>query len=164
MTQENENKKTEFLNMLSKFDNKHNEFLRRFAYFLGRNQRKFNNPIGRFILSRITTKIMANLIIKHRLFDVEKKDNMSLEEIALNWLKPSIFFRIPTEIDEVTDERIVVLRPECTIGLKEPECSKLCRASMNMDFEIIRQLGGKLTVTETILEGAPKCRHIIEKI
>ena len=34
---------------------------------------------------------------------------------------------------------------------------------MNMDMEIIKKLGGKLTVTETILEGAVKCRHIIEK-
>ncbi|MCL4386087.1 MAG: hypothetical protein M1326_07225 [Cyanobacteria bacterium] len=155
--------KTEELNkMLENFDNHHTEWLRRFAFFMGRRARKLNNPVGRWIIKNITTRLFAHLILKYHLLDIRKKKNMSLIDIALEWLKPSIFFKIPTIIESATDERVVVLRPECTIGLNEPSCAKLCRASMNMDMIIIDKLGGKLTVTETILEGAKYCRHIIE--
>jgi hypothetical protein len=156
-------KKEELINKIKEYDEKHNEYLRRFMLFLGRRQKALNNPIGRFIVAKITTKLLAYFIVKFKLFGVEKKENPTLIDIALNWLKPSIFFRIPYEIEEVSEERIVILRPECTVGFDKPEHSKICRASMNMDIEIIKKLGGKLTVTETILEGAKSCRHIIEK-
>lgn len=156
-------KKEELFSRIREYENRHNEFLRRFTLFLGRRLKKMNNPVGRFVVAKITTKLLAFLIVRYKLFEVEKKDNPSVVEIALNWLKPSIFFRIPYEIEEVSENRVVILRPECTMGLDSPKYQKLCRASMNMDIEIIKKLGGKLTVTETILEGAKSCKHIIEK-
>lgn len=157
-------KKDELLQKINEYEKLHDDFLRRFMLFLGRRQKAMNNPIGRFIVAKITTRLLAKLIIKYKLFGVEKKENPTLVDIALNWLKPSIFFRIPYEIEEATEERVIILRPECTVGFDKPEHSKICRASMNMDVEIIKYLGGKLNVTERITEGAPKCRHIIEKI
>lgn len=146
------------------FDRTHDRWLRKAAFFVGRFQERFsNNPLGRFVLVKITTKLLAYLIVEKELFGVEKGEKSDLLEIALNWLKPSIFLRIPTEVAEAGDERVVILRPECTVGFKDHSCARLCRASMNMDMEIVRRLGGKLVVTETILEGAPNCRHIITK-
>lgn len=155
--------KEELNDKIKEYDTKHNEYLRRFMLFLGRRQKALNNPIGRLIVAKITTRLLAYLIVRFKLFGVEKKENPALIDIALDWLKPSIFFRIPYEIEEVSEKRIIILRPECTVGFDEPKHSKICRASMNMDIEIIKKLGGKLTVTETILEGSEKCRHIIEK-
>ena len=150
--------------LLADYDRTHDEALRRVMLSFGKRLRKMNNPVGRFLVANVSTRLMAALIVNLKLFGVEKKDGMTVEEIALNWLKPSVFFRIPGEVGEVTEDRVEYLRPECTVGFSDPEDCKICRASMNMDMEIIRRLGGKLTVTETILEGAPKCRHIIEKL
>lgn len=158
-----EDKKNELEKHIQEYDGQHDQWLRRIMFFLGRRQAKLNNVIGRWLVKNITTKFAAWAVIKFKLFGVERKENMSLLDIALNWLKPSIFFRIPTEIESATEERVVVLRPECTVGFCKPGHQKICRASMNMDMQIIKKLGGKLTVTETILEGAKKCRHIIEK-
>lgn len=157
------NKKEELNKKIQEYEDLHNDYLRRAMLFFGRRLKKMNNPVGRFIVSKITTRLAAYLIVRFKLFGVEKKGNPKLLDIALNWLKPSIFFRIPYEIEEATEERIIILRPECTVGFDESKYSKICRASMNMDIEIIKKLGGKLTVTETILEGAKRCRHIIEK-
>lgn len=159
-----EERTLELQQRVRELDGLHDEYLRKLAFAVGRFQQKHtNNRVGRFILARITTRVLAYLIVEKGLFGVEKGRKGDLLDIALNWLKPSILMRIPTEIAEASDERVVVLRPECTIGLSDPSCAPLCRASMNMDMEIVRRLGGKLVVTETILEGAPKCRHVITR-
>ena len=159
-----DNSKERILRLIEEYDQTHDQWLRRIMFFFGRRLRSMNNPVGRLIVANITTRLIAYIIVKYKLFGVEKKENMSLEEITLNWLKMSIFFRIPTEVGSVTTERVEILRPECTVGFNDAKLRRICRASMNMDMEIIRRLGGKLTVTGTILEGAPKCRHIIEKL
>jgi len=158
-----ENHRDSLTRKIGEYNRTRDDQLRRMMFFFGRRLKKMNNPVGRFIVAGITTRFMGFLIVERKLFGVEKARGMSLEDIALNWLKMSLFFNIPTEIGEVTEDRVEVFRPECTVGFDDPALCKICRASMNMDREIIRRLGGKLTVTETILEGAPKCRHIIER-
>lgn len=158
-----EDARERFIRMMDEYKNPENEQRRNTMLKIGGRLKKMNNPVGRFVVSKITTRLSASAIVGLKLFGVERKKDMPLEEIALNWLKPSLYFNIPTEVGEVTEDRIIILRPECTVGFDEPEHSKMCRASMNMDMAIIKKLGGKLTVTETILEGAQKCRHIIEK-
>lgn len=150
--------------MLAVFDSRHEELLRKGAFWIGRRQMKVaNNALGMFVMKNYTSKLLAYLIVEKQLFGVKKGRKDDLLEIALNWLAPSIWARMPTEIGEAGDERVVVYRTECTVGFKGPECAQLCRASMNMDMEIVRRLGGRLEVTETILEGAPKCKHILTK-
>lgn len=144
-------------------DSAHDRWLRRIMFFFGRRLRAMNNPAGRFIVSKITTRFMAWLIVEKHLFGVDRAECKTVHDIALNWLKLSIFFRIPTVVGEATEDKVVILRPECTVGFSDPKDCRICRASMNMDLAIVRRLGGKLTVTETILEGAPMCRHILEK-
>lgn len=158
-----EDRRERLARMMREYDGTHDEWLRRLMFFFGRRLKKMNHPVGRFLVSNVTTKLSARAIVKWGLFGVEARPDMTVEEMALNWMKMSLFFRIPTELGEVTEDHVIVLRPECTVGFKDPEDCKICRASMNMDMEMMRLLGGKLTVTETILEGAHKCRHILEK-
>lgn len=151
------------ISKVGEYTGERDDMLRRTMFFFGNRLKAMDNPAGRFLVSNISTRFMGYMIVRGKLFGVEKKPDMTLEEIALAWLKPSLFFNIPTEIGEVTEDRIEILRPECTVGFDNPAQRRICRASMNMDMEIIRRLGGRLTVTETILEGAQKCRHILEK-
>ena len=159
-----EDRTDELNRMIAEFDAGHDEWLRRGTLAVGRFQmRHTNNRVGRFLMANVTSRLLARLIVGKGLFGIEDRRRDDLVEIAMEWLKLSIFLRIPTEVAEASDERVVVLRPECTIGLEGPECAPLCRASMNMDMEIVRRLGGRLVVTETILEGAPRCRHIVTR-
>jgi hypothetical protein len=159
-----EDRTEELKSLIADFDSQHDEWLRRGTLAVGRFQmRHTNNRVGRFLLSRVATRILARLIVKKGLFGIEDRRRDDLIEIAMEWLKLSIFLRIPTEVAEANDDRVIVLRPECTVGYQGPECAPLCRASMNMDMDIVKRLGGRLVVTETILEGAPKCRHIITR-
>jgi len=148
---------------MKEYESGRDAMMRRAMLFMGGRLKKMNNPVGRFFIAHVSTRLLAWAIVRFGLFGVEKKENMSLEEMALNWMKLSLFFNIPTELGEVTEDRVIVLRPECTVGFEGPQHCGLCRASMNMDRRIMRKLGGKLTVTETILEGAPMCRHVLEK-
>lgn len=158
-----QDKKAGFEKKVAVLDSTHDHWLRQIMFFFGRRLTKMNNPLGRFIVKHITTKIAAWAIVKFKFLGVERsKKDMSAVDIAYEWLKPSTRFRCPVEVGEVSDERVVIYRPECTVGFCKSEQQPICRASMNMDMEIVRRLGGKLTVTETILEGARRCKHIIE--
>ena len=158
-----DNTKERLMEQINEYDARRGDMMRNATMFFGKRLRSMDNPVGRFFIANVSTKTMAHLIVRLGLFGVEKRPGMTLDEIALNLLKPSLFFNIPYELGEVSADSIEILRPECTVGFDEPGLCKVCRASMNMDMEIMRLLGGKLTVTETILEGAEKCRHIIEK-
>lgn len=158
-----DNTKELLMEKINEYDARRGEMMRNAMMFFGKRLRSMDNAAGRFFVANVSAKTMARLIVRFGLFGVEKRPGMTLDEIALNWLKPSLFFNIPYELGEASEDRIEILRPECTVGFDDPGLCKVCRASMNMDLEIIRLLGGKLTVTETILEGAEKCRHIIEK-
>jgi hypothetical protein len=158
-----ETPKERFERMIKEYEQSRKLLPEKYRFFFGERLKAMDNPVGRKIVADVSTKAMASLIVNFKLFGVEKRPGMSIEEIALNWLKPSIVFRIPAEVGEVSEDSVEIFRPECTVGFKDPKLCKICRASMNMDMEIVRLLGGKLTVTETILEGAQRCRHIIVK-
>ena len=102
-------------------------------------------------------------IVRLRLLTVEKPASGSAVDIAYEWQKLALFFRVPVEVESANDNRVVIIHPECSVGFQPGE-EKVCRASMNMDHEIVRRLGGKLTTTSTISQGADCCRHIVEAI
>ena len=149
---------------LAEFDGRHDEFIRRFSRFVGRVQRTTaGNPVGRWILTNVTTRIVAWAVVKYKLLEMGKPSSGSAVDIALEWQKLALFFRVPVEIESAEDDRVVIIHNECSVGFRPGE-ERICRASMNMDHEIVRRLGGKLTTTETITSGAKRCRHILEPL
>ena len=74
-----------FVKMMDDFDRTHDYWLRRIMFFFGRRLKKMNNPVGRFIVSKITTQFSAYMIVEKHLFGVDKTQNETVQDIALNW-------------------------------------------------------------------------------
>ncbi len=157
-------KKEQLEKALREFDARHDEFIRRFSHFVGRVQRRTGgNPVGRWILRNITTRLAAWAIVRFKFLTIEKPVSGSAADIAYEWQKLALFMRVPVEIESADDDRVVLIHAECSVGFSPGE-EKICDASMNMDHEILKRLGAKLTTTETISRGASRCRHILEPI
>lgn len=71
------------------------------------------------------------------------------------------FFYSIIAVEEESTEELVVTMSECPYGYCGEEHSDLCRATMNLEQEMIDQLGGELIIEESIAEGANKCRFRI---
>ena len=149
---------------LAEFDARHDEFIRRFSCWVGRVQRfTGGNPVGRFIMRKVTTRLAAWAIVRYRILSIAKPASGSAVDIAAEWQKLALFMRVPIEIESADERRVVLIHPECSVGFKRGE-EKVCSASMNMDHEIVRRLGGRLITTETLTAGGGRCRHIVEAI
>lgn len=147
---------------LADFEATRGEWMRRIALNIGKLQQRFgNNSVGRFVLKHFTTRVIAWMIVRLRVLGVGAEAPRSARDLVYDWLKLAKFFHAPVEVQSVTATQVVVCHHECTMGFK-PGQGKLCRASMNMDVQIIRRLGGKMTIEHTLAEGADHCRHVIE--
>lgn len=156
-----EDRAEELKRMIEQFDAEHDQWVKRIRLAIGRFLSRIGrNPLGRFIIANFTTRLAAYLIVRFRILGIEKGGDMI--DVAYQWHKLGTFLKVPAEVESATPDRVVITHSECTMGFTTRD-AKVCRASMNMDREIIRQLGGKLTVEQTIAAGAPKCRHIIER-
>jgi hypothetical protein len=51
---------------------------------------------------------------------------------------------------------------ECPYGLKNGAEPELCHAIMNLEEELMKELGGRLVIEERIAEGAPRCRFTVK--
>jgi len=149
---------------LKDFDARHDEYLRRLSLLIGRVQRWVGgNPLGRFVLRRFSTRTAAWAVVRFGLLGIAKPKSGSAVDIAYEWQKLAVFFRVPVEIESASPERVVLIHPICTVGFNPGE-DKICAASMNLDHEIVRRLGGRLTTTETLASGGRRCRHIVEPV
>jgi hypothetical protein len=50
----------------------------------------------------------------------------------------------------------------CPYGLTAKSDGRLCHAIMNLEEELVRQLGGELVIEERIAEGASRCRFTVK--
>lgn len=161
---ENGEAKQRLTKALQDFDARHDEFIRKFSHFIGRVQRfTGGNPVGRWVLRNVTTRIAAWAILRFHLLSMEKPASGSALDIAYEWQKLALFMRVPIEIESASDDQVVIIHNECSVGFGPGE-DKVCRASMNMDHELVRRMGGRLQTTETISSGAPRCRHILTAV
>jgi len=149
---------------LEEFERRRDDLLRDFSMWVGRLQRRTaGNPVGRWFLRNVTTRLAAWAIVRFRFLTIEKPESGSMVDVAYQWQKLALFMRVPVEIESAEDDRVVLIHNQCSVGFKPGE-EEVCRASMNMDHEILRRMGCKLTTTETISAGGARCRHIIEPL
>lgn len=148
---------------LKEFEGRLDEVMRGFSRFVGRVQRfTAGNPVGRWVLTNVTTRIAAWAVVRYHLVSIAKPQSGSAVDIAYEWQKLALFMRVPIVIESADDGRVVIIHPECSVGFRPGE-TKVCTASMNMDHEIVRRLGGRLTTTDTLTAGGKHCRHIVER-
>jgi len=156
-------RKQELVAKLKEFDARHDFWLMKTRHAIGRLiMRVGGNPVSRWVMANVTTRILAFLIVRFRALGIEKGGDAP--EITFQWQKLAVFLRIPQEIVSAGSDRVEMVHHECTMGLEPCErANKVCRATMNMDKRLVRRLGGKITVLHTISGGAGECRYIIEK-
>lgn len=68
------------------------------------------------------------------------------------------FFGPIMTVEKEGDGELVFSFIECPYALSEEKDVELCHAVMNFELELVKALGGKLTILERIPEGAPRCR------
>lgn len=119
-------------------------------------------PLRRRIFKSLFAKIGAFFLVEKSFLGVEPGKKSSVIDVASNWLRLPSFTHMDMQISEADDERVVVVWPFCPLGFpKNEEGKRACRMSVSLDAEQIKRLGGKLIVTDTVLEGFPECRFTI---
>ena len=110
--------------------------------------------VGRGLLV-LNGRMAGNFIVGTGLFNVKKSDN--IHDATSNWLKVLSAVGCEYEIGEVTDDFVEVRILKCLAGLTTKNGRRVCQAGMEADRTVVRKLGGKLEIGETIATGAPKC-------
>jgi len=112
---------------------------------IGRVQMRFlDNPVSRWITRHVVTEVAAFLIVSLGLFGVRKprRGARTAAAIALEWQKVAAGMKIDTLVESATAEQAIVVHARCTMGYQDGAHRCLCDASMNMDHQIVRRLGG----------------------
>jgi hypothetical protein len=68
------------------------------------------------------------------------------------------FFGPIMTVEKEGDGEFIFSFSECPYALADEQDTELCHAVMNFELELVRALGGKLTILDRIPEGASKCR------
>ncbi len=119
----------------------------------------------KWFLEKPLAKLIGYFIAERGLLGTEKGKKNDLIDIAYNWQKVPRFMRMPIELLEASDEKVVFIARECVVGFDNPDRDlQACRSSLCIDIETVRRWGGKLEVTDNILEGCEVCKFEITKL
>ena len=100
------------------------------------------------------------LLVKAGIMGLRRVPGGDPVEIAFRWMRFPALMCTPCEVAEASDERVVLLWPECPVGYRGAEKAGLCRAVMEIDRKTVERMGGEMTIAETVLEGALCCRYV----
>jgi hypothetical protein len=117
----------------------------------------------RWFLERPFSAFASWMIVEREMMGVRRGRKTDVLEIAENWLRIPTLLGLPYTFESADDEKVVIVWHECAVGYEDPSCLPACRASCNIDVRTVSRLGGKLEVTENMLEGAPLCRFVISR-
>jgi hypothetical protein len=70
----------------------------------------------------------------------------------------------PFRFSEVEGDFFILELPYCPYGFTGPEHRRACDTAMDMDRIMLRRCGAELTITETIPEGADRCRMRVRQV
>jgi hypothetical protein len=74
------------------------------------------------------------------------------------------FFEPIMTVEKEGEGELIFSFMECPYALADKVDTELCYAVMNFEEELVRALGGKLTILERIPEGAPRCRFQVTNL
>jgi predicted ArsR family transcriptional regulator len=69
----------------------------------------------------------------------------------------------PFQFSEIEGNEFILDLPYCPYGFTGSEHRRACDTAMDMDRIMLRRCGAELTITETIPEGAGRCRMRIRQ-
>jgi len=98
-----------------------------------------------------------------RQFHLGRKPRGFVDSVIDYYMFISSYGAWPLEIDEVTEDRVVIYFDKCTV--KCDDHLKLCKAATSMEprLSIKPYFGAKIIYTERIPEGAKKCKVVLER-
>jgi hypothetical protein len=120
-------------------------------------------PVAGPALLRGLARFSSFVLVKGRVLGLQADPDGNPVRIVSQWMKFPTLMRVPCEVAEASDQRVVLQWPECPIGYRDPSQARLCRAVMEIDQRMVERLGGKMTIAETVLEGAPCCKFIFTR-
>jgi hypothetical protein len=146
-------------------DAAHDDWLRRMQCAFGRMLvRSCRFSAARWFIAGPFARLSSYFIVEKGMCGVERGIKKDAVDIATEWLRIPTFIRMPYRIAQATDDKVVVEWDECAVGFEAPSCLPACRVACEIDVATVRRLGGRLLVTENLLEGAPRCVFEITKL
>jgi len=150
---------------VAELDSRHDDWLRRMQCAFGRMMVKSCRfRAVRWVIAGPFSRVSSWFIVEHGMCGVERGVKKDAVDIATEWLKIPTFIRMPYRVAEATDERVLIEWDECAVGFTEPSCLQACQTACEIDIATVRRLGGRLAVTENLLEGAPRCVFEITRL
>jgi hypothetical protein len=73
-------------------------------------------------------------------------------------------FGFPFEFSAINGDEFTLKLPHCPYGFCSAADQKPCDTAMDMDRFMLKLCGAKLTVQETIPQGAQRCKMVIRQI
>jgi hypothetical protein len=155
----------ELRDRLAGLDSMHDDWLRRMQCAFGRMMvRACRFSLLRWFVAGPFARMSAYFIVEKGVCGVERGAKHDAVDIATEWLKIPTFVRMPYRITQASDDKVVIEWDQCAVGLSGPSCLLACRAASETDIATVKRLGGRLVVTENILEGAPCCVFEITRL
>lgn len=116
-------------------------------------------PLGCWLL-RLTNRAYADLIVRQKIYGVEKRTNHV--EAAKDYFKILDLFDFKVEVCSSDDSKVEIKFSECPLGYVQGDDIRVCKASMEFDYQCISRLGAKSILKEEIPSGAHGCLiHIV---
>jgi hypothetical protein len=70
----------------------------------------------------------------------------------------------PFQFSEIQGDAFILELPSCPYGFTGSEHRRACDTAMDMDRIMLRRCGAELTISETIPEGAARCRMRVRQL
>ncbi len=120
-------------------------------------------PVVGHALLRGLARMSSFVLVRGKVLGLKADPDGNPVRIVSDWMKFPALMRVPCEVAEASEERVVLHWPECPIGYHDPAQAPLCRAVMEIDQRTVERMGGEMTIAETVLEGAPCCKFIFTR-
>jgi len=88
----------------------------------------------------------------------------SIEETLAMMRASGEEFGFPFEFSEIEGDEFTLELPRCPYGFTSPNQQRPCDTAMDMDRFMLKLCGARLTVEETIPQGASRCKMIIRQV
>jgi hypothetical protein len=154
-------RKEELEHNLEELDGLYDELIKGASRKLGRLfSLLYDLPLIGPSLLRGIARLSSLVLVKGRVLGLRADNGGDPVRIVSGWMKFPALMRVPCEVAEAGDDRVVLLWTECPIGYCRAGQASLCRAVMEIDRMTVQRMGGEMTIEETILEGGTHCRFV----